>query len=569
MGRTGRKRYFYRIFFMIFTAGIVLAIFMAGITSGAFYGMYQKEVRSQSLDSVEKMCLAMENDVENYRGILLGLSENPSVKLFLEGKENQERLLLQNLYMLRNSIGRKAVLSAVRLSDRCWLSTTEQVMEQSLAEFENWGVFRKANDTQDVAVYAMAKDALLSAEDRFCMAKACRNSTGEVLGYLLMEVPRSTLDDIVKKHSDQYSTSTLVFNKTGSIIYHSEGTAQEGLGKGEAYGVQGFFKQNKGILEKKYAFCQSDALGLMFLKEIPADIVPVLMKTISSALIPAILVIMILAFVFARILAKSISDPIREMIGTMGEIKKGDLSKRVNFRRDDELGELGRAFDSMTARVETLMKRVDEEKRSLWIAETRSLSLQMTPHFLYNTLDLIKWNAKLGKNQEIVDITVLLGRVLRRIMNTESDLVTVAYELEIVSAFVGIQKKHYGERLCMETDVAPEMMEMKIPKLVIQPIVENAIVHGFGECTEDCRIQITGCCEGKRMIFVVKDNGRGMSEDEVAHMMEARPDGSHHIGLYNVQRRARLFGDESCGLAVSSVSGKGTVVTLTLKGADR
>lgn len=142
-------------------------------------------------------------------------------------------------------------------------------------------------------------------------------------------------------------------------------------------------------------------MKLFFLQEIPAGTVGMLMKTILLAMIPGMLAIVLLALFFARILAKSVCDPINEMIITMEKVEKGDLSVRVNFQREDEIGQLGRAFDSMTCRISDLMERIDEEKHSLWIAETRSLSLQMNPHFLYNTLDIIKWNAKLNRNKKL------------------------------------------------------------------------------------------------------------------------------------------------------------------------
>lgn len=574
MKRKIEESYFYRIFTAMFVVCLVFVLIMSGITGVAFYGLYQTSLKEQSQGTAGKIRAALDNVAESYRDVLLDLAASDATSSFLEGNSDRVNGLIRELYVYRNSFVEKAAISVVRLSDRCWVSTSTQVMPpNSQAEFMDWGVFRKANSTDDVAVYAMARDALLSNEDRICMAKACRSGNGQIIGYVLAELPRSTIEDIVVQYSDQYNTSTVIANKTASVIYHSEGVSREGLGKAEKYGFVRKMARDIGVTEQNYAFSRSDLLDITVLQEVPSDVLSVVMKTIITAMIPGVLVIAVLAFMFSRILAKSLSDPIQEMIRSMGMIKKGDLSVRLNFRRKDEIGQLGREFDSMTERVEELMERIDEEKHSLWIAETRSLSLQMNPHFLYNTLDLIKWNAKLGKNEEIVDITVLLSRVLRRIMNTATDLVEVSYELEIVCSFVEIQRKHYGDRLSLDVDVEEDMRSLYIPKLVIQPIVENAIVHGFATQSEPCHIKITGrrrAVSGspsldELLMFCVEDNGIGMNEEELAHILEFRQEGTHHIGLNNVQRRAKLFGDENCGITVKSEPGKGTTVTLVLK----
>lgn len=263
--------------------------------------------------------------------------------------------------------------------------------------------------------------------------------------------------------------------------------------------------------------------------------------------------------------AKSIAYPIQEMKETMSRVKHGDLSARVQVTREDEIGQLGNSFNSMAGRIEELMVNVDEEKHSLWIAETRSLNLQMNPHFLYNTLDLIKWNAKLGRTKEIADITVNLAKLLRKIMNTKEELVPLSYEMEIITAFIEIQKKHYGDELHLVTELSEGMLKEKIPKLTLQPIVENAIVHGFAQKAADCIITIFGKMEGEYLVFLVEDNGGGIEQQELSGILNFRQDNTHHIGLNNVDRRAKLYGDGDCGICVSSRLHEGTRVHLKMR----
>ena len=291
----------------------------------------------------------------------------------------------------------------------------------------------------------------------------------------------------------------------------------------------------------------------------------VMLRILLNTMIICMILILFFSSIFSKIIANSVSYPIRELREKMGQMEHGDLSTRVNVTRQDEIGYLGESFNRMADKIETLVHNVDEEKHSLWIAETRSLNLQMNPHFLYNTLDLIKWNAKLGRTKEITDIAVNLGKLLRKVMNTKDDLVSVSYEMDIVSAFVELQKKRHGEKLQLLTDIQGDVWNQRIPKLTLEPIVENAIVHGFEKKADNCIIKVFIEKKNEYLILTVQDNGDGMSEEELENALEFRQENTHHIGLSNVQRRARLYGDENCGLTISSKEGAGTTVVLVLK----
>ncbi len=555
-----RRSYFYRIFFALFFVCLAFVLVMGVVTGGVFYGLYRSGLRGSGQAAAEAVRLAVEDLAAGYAELLLKLDAKEDVRAFMAGGGPDETELMQELYMLRNSFSQRAALSAVRLSDGLCVSTAGEVPAIS-----NWGVFREANQSGGVVTYAVAQDLLLSPENRLCLALACRGADGTPLGYLLAEIPRSTLEQVVLAHAEPYNASTILVNRSASVIYHSGGTELEGLGRAEIYGFRRGMTGG-GVTEKDYAYSSGGTLGITVLREIPSGTAAVVVKPFLLAVTAGILVVALLAFVSSRRLARTVCGPVETIIQAMGRIEKGDLSVRLNFRREDEIGQLGRAFDSMTGRVQELIARTEEEQHGRWVAETRSLSLQMNPHFLFNTLDLIKWDAKLGKIEDVVSVTVLLGKVLRRIMSTKNDLVSVSYELELVSAFVEIQKKRYGERLSLELSVEDEIQPLRVPKLVLQPIVENAIVHGFSGRAEPCRIRVTGWRREDGLLeFCIEDNGAGMDERELSHVLEFKQEGVHHIGLYNVQRRARLFGNESCGVTVRSRKGEGTAVTLVMQ----
>lgn len=356
-----KENYFYKIFMSIFCVCLILALIICSITGITFWRFYQTNLGNQCIDATKKIRDVMEKMEESYIQALTELSVSQDIKVFLEdagniSSEKYVNAVKKELYIYKNSFAEKVSISIVRLSDKKWISTTKQELEDSHADFSGWGVFRKANETAGAAVYSIARDSLLSEKTRFCIAIAVRNTSKEILGYLLLEIPRTTIDEVIREYSNQYNTSTLILNKSNSVIYHSGGTAKEGLGKGEMYGIERDNTSDSGITQLNYAYAQSNIMKLFFLQEIPAGTVGMLMKTILLAMIPGMLAIVLLALFFARILAKSVCDPINEMIITMEKVEKGDLSVRVNFQREDEIGQLGRAFDSMTCRISDLME---------------------------------------------------------------------------------------------------------------------------------------------------------------------------------------------------------------------
>ena len=184
------------------------------------------------------------------------------------------------------------------------------------------------------------------------------------------------------------------------------------------------------------------------------------------------------------------------------------------------------------------------------------------PHFIYNTLNLIKWSAKLGDAEGAADIAVQLGKILRASVSMK-EFVTVAEELSFLRTYLKIQQRRFEGRLKVTLDVDSRIMGCYVPKLILQPLVENAIQHGLESVESGGRILIVGRRDGDHILLRVKDDGQGMSEARQQEVLARQDD--NHFGLYNVHMRAMLNGDAGCGIDLSSAEGKGTEVRLTLK----
>ncbi|WP_029233276.1 sensor histidine kinase [Butyrivibrio sp. VCB2006] len=213
-------------------------------------------------------------------------------------------------------------------------------------------------------------------------------------------------------------------------------------------------------------------------------------------------------------------------------------------------------------------EQVKEEQKQLRKAEFELLQAQINPHFLYNTLDAIVWSAESGNQKQVVSMVGSLSEFFRASLNKGKEIVSIKEELQHVTSYLEIQQVRYQDILSYEINVAKDIYNYSIPKITIQPIVENALYHGIKNRRGGGKITITGAENNGGITIQVRDNGAGMTEERLKEvrnsLLQDSSDKSAIYGLYNVNERIRLnFGDEY-GLFISSHSGKGTDVTIYL-----
>ena len=262
-------------------------------------------------------------------------------------------------------------------------------------------------------------------------------------------------------------------------------------------------------------------------------------------------------------LSRRLWQPLHTLATAMRRVRhEDDFSVQVDIRRGDEIGELALTFNGLIEHVRTLLAENRARERTLRIAQVKSLTEMMRPHFIYNTLNLIKWSAKLGDSEGAADTAVQLGKLLRASVSMK-EFVTVADELMFLRTYLKIQQRRFEGRLNVTVRVDSEIYKCYVPKLILQPLVENAIRHGLEGLERGGSITIVGGRTGGYLVFRVADNGQGISPDRCREIMRHRDD--NHFGLYNVHMRAALNGDAHCGIELHSEEGEGTEVVLTLK----
>jgi len=265
-------------------------------------------------------------------------------------------------------------------------------------------------------------------------------------------------------------------------------------------------------------------------------------------------------------ISSRISRPIESLRRAMQAVESGNFDIDITVAARNEVYQLARDCDIAVKKVKDLIAQNREEQELKRKLELRSLQAQINPHFLYNTLDSIIWMIELGETDRAIDMTSSLARFFRIGISRGEETVSVRTEMEYVQTYLEIQKQRYKDKLSYEIDFDPDLHGLQILKLLIQPLVENAIYHGIKNIEGPGLIRITGERHGDSMAIRISDNGVGMAPDQLAALrdglIEPRP--SNGVGVRNVQERIHVYFGLEYGVGFESAPGAGTVATIRI-----
>ena len=269
------------------------------------------------------------------------------------------------------------------------------------------------------------------------------------------------------------------------------------------------------------------------------------------------------------VISNIVTKPLQQLSRAITKFSTGDFEQQVEVKTNDEIGEVARCFNKMVEDIKTLI----DENYVITLKERESeltaLQAQINPHFLYNTLDTLYWQATEEGNDEIAESIFALSQLFRLVLSQGKKEVMVSQEMELVSRYLQIQKMRFSERLNYEIEVEDEIKDAFIPKLIVQPFVENAIVHGFENVSKPCYLTVKAKQDGQSIRFEIEDTGVGMSEEQIAGIWEEESPqyAKQRIGRYaikNIKERLELKYHDDFNLEIQSTVGKGTTVILRI-----
>ena len=251
----------------------------------------------------------------------------------------------------------------------------------------------------------------------------------------------------------------------------------------------------------------------------------------------------------------------------MSLLEKGDFDIKIRIQSRNEIGKLAKTFNKMTWRVKRLINDVYLEKINQRELELQMLRNQINPHFLYNTLESMRMVAEYNNIPKISDMAFLLGKILRFGINMKMDIVTVKEEIEYLNYYIKLQNYRFGNSFSVIVNMDESICDCVITKLILQPVVENAIYHGLSGKPQDGLIEITAAEEDNNIMFTVKDNGQGMERETMVNLNDYLDDlnnSFNSIGVKNVHKRIQLYYGRDYGIKIESSLGVGTTVKITL-----
>lgn len=324
-----------------------------------------------------------------------------------------------------------------------------------------------------------------------------------------------------------------------------------------------------GINKKMYSISRSEKTGWTVVDCVRVEELLRRSNEAQSIYVLVAIGLMAVALFFSRFVAKSITLPIQRLCDSMERVQEGDFSvSDIVVDSENEIGSLTKSFNVMTQRIHELMAQNIREQEAKRKSELKALQSQINPHFLYNTLDSIIWMAEGKKNEEVVLMTASLARLLRQSISNEDELVSIGQEIEYARGYLTIQKMRYKDKLEFWIEVEPSILNIRLIKLVLQPVIENAIYHGLKYKESRGLLLVKGFMKNGNAVLQVIDDGVGMDQETLDHIYERHKVDYHSngVGIYNVQKRLQLYYGNEYGIVYESKLGEGTTATITIPG---
>ena len=397
------------------------------------------------------------------------------------------------------------------------------------------------------------------------------NQTGEREGLFFVDLNYSAISDLCNNNSIEEKGYIFVLDAEGNIVYHPKQQLMYGGLKTENIDAIMECREDSLIIDeggdsKLYTMSKSKRTGWTV---VGAAYTSELLKNNEQAQMWYLLVasILLLAVIgISSIISREITKPIRSLRDSMRKVQNGQFDTHVEVITENEIGSLGRSFNLMTSEIQALMEQNVYEQKQKRKSELKALQAQINPHFLYNTLDSIIWMSEAGENDEVVEMTSALARLLRQSISNDKEEVELEKEIEYVKNYLTIQKMRYKDKLEFFIYVDPRVAHVPIIKLVLQPLVENAIYHGIKYKETKGNLKIYARPVDGRVEIVVADDGIGMDEDVMEHIFDEhwKEQKRNGVGVPNVQKRLKLQYGSEYGIRYESVKGAGTKAVITI-----
>lgn len=436
-----------------------------------------------------------------------------------------------------------------------------------LQKNSEWGFYRKAQDAKEAVIYFSRYMNKHNTEMAATAIKAFYRD-GQLLGYLALDIPLDILkrqtggmNELMPMYSSLVTEYNYILWNDNNLNNSYNFISDMNLPKDSGYFIEEN-QETRQLLTYKY----SQAYGLFMICGFNLNLLLGNLRAVIYIWIASLLLITLICIITAIRVTRTITVPLDHLTASMKVVEKGDYDITMETESEDEFGYVANQFNHMCRKIKETTESNLEKQELLRIAELKQLRSQINPHFLYNTLSSIKYLAKMNGEEEIFIMTKSLNTLLKNGLNISKEFTTLSDSLKNLSSYIAIMQIRFPDKFDVHIDVDESLMDCIIPNLILQPIVENAMLHGLEPLESHGLLSITVCVVQEALMITISDNGVGMTEEKRAYLINSiNETGTYdHIGLKNVHQRIRHYYGVNYGMNIKSFENSGTSITLKL-----
>jgi two-component system sensor histidine kinase YesM len=570
------QKIFFKLLVTFLLIGIIPLILAVSVYYVASNKLLIQDTGAKTFESIKFVSTLLDRMIRE-NGIIFETieSEKSFAKIFNSENSNtlnnsDKALLYNTIYLLLDEKFPKPGIYVMDSSGVNIFSNKKIPKEYDPVKYKHWGIFRKASAARgEIVVYPYKMYERKRSARVLSLGKAVY-SGDNVIGYIIVDLYQEHFYDLMTSINNPERFRIIgrnllpLFSLTDGIKESSVNKLIKKTALSENPYIQ--FKTGKQRL--LFSDYQSEETGLRVAAIQPLNQLINVSRVVFLPFTVLVVVTSIISIVLAFFVARGFSQPIYDVISCVGKVEQGDFSARTEIKRKDECAILGKSVNAMIARIQELITNIKQKERSLRVAEMESLQAQIHPHMIFNTLEMIKWSIRMDKNDEAVHILTQFSKILRQGIDNKDEMVTVSEEMRIVGIYLDIQQRRFDDRLKVDLQVDSDIETARIPKYIIQPIIENSIVHGLRDKLGVVTISVCGYGDKSDLWFEISDNGKGISAETIRKIMAGEENygsKSNSTGIKNVLKRIKLYYGPEYGLSIESSSDRGTKVILKMQ----
>ena len=566
------KRYSLLIQLVIYVFIMILALL--GIVGGIYYQTSSVAIRQTTEQNTRKTIQQSGQFITSYlqkvKQTTSSLAENEKIKTYAQtpSQENAEQLRQLFATILKTDLD---LVSAILVTkDGNLISTDPELTMKTSADMmkEKW--YQDAIHKGAMPILTPARRTVshtIGEKWVISIMQEVVDKDGKNLGVVRLDIGYKTLEAYLDQLQLGKEGFTFIVDANHDFVYHPKKAVYSSHVEMKA--MAPYLSVKNGYVKSKQAYVSQyqipnsgwTLIGVSSMEQLHAVQTQILWSFIGTGLF-ALGVCLIGIWFVLRLWIK----PLRDLQATILKVGSGHSDLRANETGSPELVDLARQFNIMLDRIDQLMIAVKEEEQNVRKYELQALSSQINPHFLYNTLDTIVWMAEFNDSKRVVEVTKSLAKYFRLALNQGHEQISLKDEIDHVRQYLFIQKQRYGEKLQYEIKELKQYDDYKIPKLILQPLVENAIYHGIKEMNRQGMIRVSVSENDTQLIVSIYDNGRGFVASETTNATLVRLGG---VGLKNVDQRLQLQFGKSYHMEIKSEENTYTEIRLYFPRANK